>query len=240
MELFQTLGYSDYYGPDIERDYKNPLFKQDLENLHRINKSLDSEAVDKTIESIQDLGIGSLEDLNNKFMDYVQNGVSINYWKDGEELSTHVKLVDFENMDSNLFTVINQWTVIDKETKRPDVVVFVNGIPLVVCELKSPSREDADTSEAYTQLKKYMQVIPNLFYYNAFCVMSDLSISKAGTITANEDRFMEWKTTDGSYESTQWADFTTFFEGIFEKNRFLDILKNFITFSNDSTKKLKF
>ena len=239
MELFQSLGYTGYYGPDIERDYKDPLFRQDLENLYRINRSLDSEAVSKAIETIQDLGIGSLEDLNNKFMDYLQNGVSINYWKDGEELSTHVKLVDFENLDSNLFTVINQWTVIDKETKRPDVVVFVNGIPLVVCELKSPSREDADTSEAYTQLKKYMQVIPTLFNYNAFCVMSDLSISKAGTITANEDRFMEWKTTDGSYESTQWADFTTFFEGIFEKNRFLDILKNFITFSNDSTKKVK-
>ena len=142
-------------------------------------------------------------------------------------------------MDSNLFTVINQWTVVDKETKIPDVVVFVNGFPLVVCELKSPARDDTDTSEAYAQLKKYMKVIPSLFNYNAFCVMSDLSISKAGTITANEDRFMEWKTTDGSYETTQWADFTTFFEGIFEKNRFIDILKNFITFSNDSTNKIK-
>ena len=127
----------------------------------------------------------------------------------------------------------------DKETKIPDLVVFVNGLPLVVCELKSPTRDDADTSKAYTQLKKYMQVIPNLFYYNAFCVMSDMSISKAGTITSSEDRFMKWKTTDGNYETTQFADFTTFFEGIFEKNRFCDILKNFILFSNDSNKKIK-
>ena len=239
IELFQNLGYDYYFGPDVERDYKNPLFKLDLDNLYSINKSLDKEAVDKAIEVIQDLGIGSLEDINNKFMNYLQNGVSVNYWKDGKELSTLVKLIDFDELDSNAFTVINQWTVVDKETKIPDVVVFVNGIPLVVCELKSPSREDADTSEAYTQLKKYMQVIPALFNYNAFCVMSDMSISKAGTITASEDRFMEWKTTDGSYESTQFADFTTFFEGIFEKNRFIDILKNFITFSNDSTKKIK-
>ena len=239
IELFQNLGYDYYFGPDVERDYKNPLFKLDLDNLYSINKSLDKEAVDKAIEVIQDLGIGSLEDINNKFMNYLQNGVSVNYWKDGKELSTLVKLIDFDELDSNAFTVINQWTVVDKETKIPDVVVFVNGIPLVVCELKSPSREDADTSEAYTQLKKYMQVIPVLFNYNAFCVMSDMSISKAGTITASEDRFMEWKTTDGSYESTQFADFTTFFEGIFEKNRFIDILKNFITFSNDSTKKIK-
>ena len=239
IELFQKLGYSYYYGPDVDRDYKNPLFKQDLDNLYRINKSLDKSAVDKAIETIQDFGIGSLEDKNNKFMDYLQNGVSVNYWINGKEESTHVKLIDFDDIGLNLFTVINQWTVIDKETKIPDVVVFVNGLPLVVCELKSPSREDTDTSEAYSQLKKYMQVIPVLFNYNAFCVMSDMSISKAGTITANEDRFMEWKTTDGNYETTQWADFTTFFEGIFEKNRFGDILKNFITFSNDSAKKVK-
>ena len=239
IELFQNLGYDYYFGPDVERDYNNPLFKLDLDNLYSINRSLDNEAVKKAIEVIQDFGIGSLEDINNKFMSYLQNGISVNYWKDGKELSTLVKLIDFDNLDSNAFTVINQWTVVDKETKIPDVVVFVNGIPLVVCELKSPSREDADTSEAYTQLKKYMQVIPVLFNYNAFCVMSDMSISKAGTITASEDRFMEWKTTDGSYESTQFADFTTFFEGIFEKNRFIDILKNFITFSNDSTKKIK-
>ena len=239
MELFQNLGYNSFYGPDIDRDYKNPLYMGDIDILYRINNQLDKEAVDKAIETIQDWGIGSLEDKNNKFMEYLQNGINVNYWHDGKEESTHVKLIDYDDLDNNLFTVINQWTVVDKETKIPDIVVFVNGFPLVVCELKSPSRENTDTSEAYNQLKKYMQVIPILFNYNAFCVMSDMSISKAGTITASEDRFMEWKTTDGSYETTQWADFTTFFEGIFEKNRFIDILKNFITFSNDSTNKIK-
>ncbi len=239
IELFQTLGYNHYYGPDVERDYKNPLYMADLDALYQINNKLDKEAVDKAIEIIQDFGIGSLEEKNNKFTDYLQNGISVNYWKDGKENSTHVNLINFDEVEANIFTIINQWTVVDREIKIPDIVVFVNGIPVVVCELKSPSREDADTSEAYTQLKKYMQVIPTLFNYNAFCVMSDMSISKAGTITASEDRFMEWKTTDGSYETTQWADFTTFFEGIFEKNRFIDILKNFITYSNDSTKKVK-
>lgn len=239
IELFQELGYAYCYGPDVERDYKNPLFMSDLDNLYDINDSLDNEAIDKAIEIIQDFGIGSLEDKNDKFISYLQNGVSVNYWKNGEELSTLIKLVDFKNLENNLFTVINQWTVIDKETKRPDIVVFVNGLPLVVCELKSPSRDDADTSEAYNQLKKYMQVIPALFNYNAFCVMSDMSISKAGTITSLEDRFMEWKTTDGSYETTRWADFNTFFEGIFEKNRFMDILKNFLLYSVDSGNKIK-
>lgn len=239
IELFQNLGYTHYYGPDIERDYKNPLFMEDLDILFNINSSLDDEAIVKAIETIQDFGIDSLEDKNNQFMNYLQNGVSVSYWKDGEELSTLVKLLDYENLENNLFTVINQWTVIDKENKRPDMVIFVNGLPVVVCELKSPSREDADTSEAYNQLKKYMHIIPILFNYNAFCVMSDMSISKVGTITSSEDRFMKWKTTDGRYESTQWADFNTFFEGIFEKNRFIDILKNFTLYSIDSTNKFK-
>jgi len=239
IELFQNLGYQHYYGPDIDRNHKNPLYLEDLNRLYDINNHLDKEAIDKAIETIQDFGIGSLEDKNNKFMDYLQNGINVTYWKDGQEKSTHVKLIDYDNLDNNLFSVINQWTVEEKEIKRPDIVIFVNGFPLVVCELKSPSREDTDTSEAYNQLKNYMQLIPTLFNYNAFCVMSDMSLSKAGTITASEDRFMEWKTTDGSYETTQFADFRTFFEGIFNKERFLDILKNFIIYSNDSTTKIK-
>lgn len=154
IELFQNLGYMYYYGPDIERDYKNPLYMDDLNALYQINNKLDKEAVDKTIEVIQDFGNDSLENKNNKFMEYLQNGINVNYWKDGKEKSTHVKLIDFENERNNTFTVINQWTVEEKEVKRPDIVVFVNGFPLVVCELKSPSRENTDTSEAYNQLKK--------------------------------------------------------------------------------------
>ena len=208
-------------------------------SLMRINKGVNREAISSAIDKIRNIDIGSLEDKNDKFMNYLQNGVSVNYVEDDEEHFILIKLIDFNNIENNTFTVINQWTVQDKETKRPDIVVFINGLPLVVCELKSPSREDADTSQAYTQLKKYMQVIPSLFTYNAFCVMSDMALSKAGTITSSEDRFMEWKTTDGSYESTQYADFKVFFEGIFEKNRFMDILKNFLLYSKDSSEKYK-
>lgn len=239
LELFQNLGYTHYVGYDIGRDYKNPLFMSDLDNIYLINRGTDKGAIENAIQLIQDIDSGSLEERNDKFMDYLQNGISVNYWKDGEELSTLVKLVDFENIDNNLFTVINQWTVVEKEERRPDIVVFINGLPLVVIELKSPSREDADTSIAYRQLKKYMKLIPSLFVYNAFCVMSDLAISKAGTITSPEDRFMKWKSTDGSYESTQWADFTTFFEGMFEKNRFIDIIKNFTLYSKDQKENIK-
>lgn len=110
---------------------------------------------------------------------------------------------------------------------------FLNGLPIVVVELKSPSREETDTSEAYRQLRNYMKEIPSMFIYNAICVMSDRLTSKVGTITSSEDRFMEWRTKDGNYEDTQYAQFDTFFEGMFTKARLLDIIKNFICFSNE-------
>ena len=120
-----------------------------------------------------------------------------------------------------------------------DVILFINGLPLVLIELKSPSREDTDVSEAYRQLRNYMIEIPTMFVYNAICVMSDHLTSKAGTITAGEDRFMEWKTKDGDYEDTQEAKFDTFFEGMFEQKRLLDIIQNFICFSNDGLERIK-
>ena len=115
----------------------------------------------------------------------------------------------------------------------------MNGLPVVLVELKSPSREETDASEAYRQLRNYMIEIPSMFIYNAICVMSDQLTSKAGTITSGEDRFMEWKTKDGDYENTQYAQFDTFFEGMFQKERLLDIIKNFICFSNEGTNSFK-
>ena len=112
-------------------------------------------------------------------------------------------------------------------------------IPVVLVELKSPSREETDASDAYRQLRNYMREIPSMFIYNAICVMSDQLTSKAGTITSGEDRFMEWKTKDGNYENTQYAQFDTFFEGMFQKERLLDIIKNFICFSNEGVNRFK-
>lgn len=112
-------------------------------------------------------------------------------------------------------------------------------IPVVIVELKSPSREETDASAAYRQLRNYMKEIPSMFIYNAICVMSDQMTSKAGTITSGEDRFMEWKTVDGSYENTQYAQFDTFFEGMFQKERLLDLIKNFICFSNEGVNSFK-
>lgn len=240
MELFKNLNYKCLSGYEIERDYHNPLLKEQLElSLSKINSDKKEEAINSAIEILTNIDIGSLEIKNDKFMTYLKNGISVKYLKNNEEYSTLINLIDFENINNNDFTVINQWTVIDKSTKRPDIVVFVNGIPIVVIELKSPSREETDVSAAYRQLKNYMKEIPSLFVFNGFCVMSDQATSKAGTITASEDRFMEWKTTDGNYENTQYAQFDVLFEGMFEKSRFIDILKDFIVYSKDSSDYIK-
>lgn len=238
--LNEGLGYTYVYGPDVERDYHSPLYEDVLlPALQRINKGLPQDAINEAIYKLKNFESGSLLQKNMTFTDYLQNGISVKYFVNGEERSTLVYLVDFKNPANNDFTVANQWTFIENSEKRPDVILFINGLPLVVVELKSPSREETDVSDAYRQLRNYMYEIPSMFIYNEVCVMSDMTTSKAGTITSGEDRFMEWKTTDGSYENTQYAAFDTFFEGLFEKNRFLDILKNFICFNVDGEKTFK-
>ncbi|HIT73816.1 MAG TPA: type I restriction endonuclease subunit R, partial [Candidatus Fimicola cottocaccae] len=234
IQLLQNLGYNYIYGPDIERDYHNPLYEDILiSSLEKINKNLPYSALQDALYKLKNFETGTLLQKNMVFMDYLQNGVPVKYFEKGEERSNIVYLVDYEKIENNDFTAVNQWTVVENSEKRADIILFLNGLPLVVIELKSPSREETDASAAYRQLRNYMYEIPSLFVYNAICVMSDLSVSKAGTITSGEDRFMEWKTTNGSYENTQYATFDTFFEGLFEKNRFLDIIKNFICFNVD-------
>jgi len=238
--LIDNLEYTYIYGPDIERDYHSPLYEDVLMPcLKRVNPGLPMEAISEAVYKLKNFESGTLLQKNMVFMDYLQNGVPVKYFENGQECSTLVYLMDYATPENNEFTIVNQWTIIENSEKRPDVILFINGLPLVVMELKSPSREETDVSAAYRQLRNYMHEIPSLFIYNAVCVMSDLTTSKAGTITSGEDRFMEWKTKDGSYENTAYAQFDTFFEGIFDKTRFLDILKNYICFNMDGERTFK-
>lgn len=241
IQLFtQVLGYVHVYGPDVGRDYHDPLYGDLLlPALRRINPGLPLEALNEAIHKIKHFETGTLLQKNMTFTDYLQSGVPVKYVEGGEERAALVWLVDFRNPANNDFTVANQWTIVENSEKRPDVILFVNGLPLAVMELKSPSREETDASAAYRQLRNYMHEIPSLFVYNQVCVMSDLATSKAGTITSGEDRFMAWKTKDGDYGNTQHAQFDTFFEGLFEKARFLDILRNFVCFNVDGEKTFK-
>lgn len=240
IELFRNMGYTYIYAPDLERDFYSPLYKEELEeSLRRINKNAPNDAITEALFKLRNFENGELVQKNAIFMDYLQNGIEVSYQEKGESRSMIIYLADYKNPDNNSFIVSNQWTFVENSEKRPDVILFLNGLPVVLVELKSPSREETDASEAYLQLRNYMQEIPSMFIYNVICVMSDQLTSKAGTITSGEDRFMEWKTKDGNYENTQYAQFDTFFEGMFSKERLLDIIKNFTCFSNDGSTMIK-
>ena len=192
IELFQHLGYTHIYGPDIEnRDFNSPLYIKVLEDsICRINPNVPKSAIQEALFKIKNFDNGELLQQNKIFMDYLQNGISVKYLENGEQHSTIVYLIDYKNVENNSFIVANQWTFVENSEKRPDVLLFINGLPLVLFELKSPSREETDSSQAYRQIRNYMKEIPSMFIYNAICVMSDLLISKAGTITSDETRYM--------------------------------------------------
>lgn len=236
MSLFENLGYETLYGPDIARDYRVPVNEPQMRfALALVNPTKPNVAIDEAIRKVMSIDTGDLVQKNEKFMDYLQNGVEVTYENGGEMVHDIIYLIDYFNTSRNKFQAVNQWTYQEYSEKRADIIIFINGLPLVLIELKSPSREETDASAAYRQIRNYIKEIPSMFIYNAFCVMSDMECSKAGTITSNEDRYMEWKTKDGSYESTDAIDYDTFFVGMFKQDRLLDILKNFICFSKNES-----
>lgn len=235
IALFRDeLGYAYECGYEVERDYREPFYRADLvASMRRLNPSLPADVVSEGIKKLTHISIGTLEQNNEQFTLWMQNGLEVGYLQDGEERTTLMRLIDYERPERNLFKVVNQWRVEEYKNKRCDMVVMVNGLPLVVVELKSAVSEDATIDDAYKQIKNYQQSIPSLFSYNAFNVISDMSETRAGTITAKEARYMEWKTEDGSYESTLIADYRTFFLGMFQQRRLLDILQNYICFDKN-------
>lgn len=241
IELFENMGYDHIYAPDFDRDYTSPLMDSVLrDSLVRINRGLPVDTIEEAINKLKTFDTGSLLQKNMTFMDYLQNGITVKFFVNGEEQATIVKLVDYEKIDNNTFYVVNQYTFVENgNNRRPDIILFINGMPLVLMELKSPSKDEVGVENAYKQIRNYIKDIPSLFYYNAICVISDLSSNKAGTITSGLDRFMDWKCKDGSKEECGFAEFETFYEGMFQKKRLLDILKNFILFSGMGTGRFK-
>ena len=232
----ERLGYDHLNGPDVERDYDVPFYEERLrQKLQDVNPKAPAAATDEALRKIAHIETGSLVQCNETFTDWLQNGIDVSYWNGKETKHAHLNLVDYQNIGNNSFEIVNQWTFVERSEKRADLIVMLNGLPVVLMELKSPSREETDVSAAYRQIRNYMKEIPQMFHYNMFCVMSDMTETKAGTITANEDRYMQWKSTDGHYLSEEVVDYDIFFEGMFEKRRFLDILRNFICFNKDES-----
>ncbi len=234
LELFSNMDFECHYGPEYDEQTSRDLHESYLpgvlrDAMVRINGIEKSAAVDEGLRKVHELFNSTLLNANITLTDWLQNGLDVNYKApNGLIRSDHIQLIDFEQPLNNNYKVINQWTVVNcKTTKRADIVVFINGLPISVIELKSPTREVTNSEEAYQQLQNYMRQVPQLFTSVQMLVISDMADTRVGTITAPLDRFMEWKTTDGSYESTSIADFETFFQGIFEKSRLIDIISGF-------------
>lgn len=235
--LRDEWGYEYLHGPNVPRtsdEYRDAFLPGVLPAaLKRINKGLPDSAIQEAVLKLSNVEGGSLEQRNEIFTEYLQSGVEVRYFDGKEERDDIVRLLDFEHPDNNVFNVVDQWTFVEYSEKRPDVVAFVNGMPLVLFELKSPSREETDASDAYLQLRNYMHHIPSMFVPNVFCVMSDMTETRVGTITADEDRYVAWKSVDGDYSETKSATWKTMIDGMMPKARLLDIIRNFVCF-NDS------
>lgn len=246
IELFtERLGYNYLNGYEIQssyadKDYYCPLYLDRMRvMLRKLNPALPQSAIEEAERKLLHIEAGNMVQNNELFMDYLQHGVEVTF-HDGHELKHDiVYLADYKDVFKNDFLLVNQWTFVEKSKKRADLLLFLNGLPVVLMELKSPSREETDASAAYRQLKNYMKEIPTMFTYNVFCVMSDMAESKAGTITSDEDRYMQWKSKEGVYESSEVVDYDVFFEGMFRKERFIDIIRNFVCYCKDEGKDYK-
>ena len=237
IEQLQGLGYECLYGPEIERDYKEVIIKDIFFNsLFKINPDITQEIADEVYRKIRTFTNIGLVQANYEFYHMLYAGVEIPM--EGDRTYT-AKLIDRINIENNSFYVINQYTIIEYKEKRPDVIIFINGIPLVVFELKSAIKEDTTIENAYNQIKNYQQDIRTLFYYNAFNVISDGVNARIGTITADFSRYMTWKSKNGEKPEENIEQVDILMEGVFKKEIIIDIITNFIMFQNKEGKDIK-
>jgi type I restriction enzyme, R subunit len=233
IEQFEALEYEHLYGPDIERDYSEVILKDYfLESVTRINKGITEDIIEQAYKQIKNLGHIKLADINESFHKLLVEGVLIPYKRNGEQKTFQVKLIDFENVYANDFKVINQYTITEYKTKRPDIIIYVNGLPLVVFELKNAINDDTTIENAYNQIKNYQLDIPSLFHYNAFNVISDGVTASMGTITADFTRYMVWKSREGEAPKGEFNPIDVLLDGVFRKDRLLDIIRNYIVYQD--------
>ncbi|PCG19224.1 type I restriction endonuclease subunit R [Brachyspira sp. G79] len=248
IEMIQNLGYEYYYGGDIRENFpsmnntKNVVITEVLyDALKKINPNVSDKAINEAIRKITNLEEINYIDKNKTFQKYLSFGIEVNYF-DNENKATYIKLADYDNIENNYFYVVNQLVIINIDNKRPDVIIYLNGIPLVVMEFKNPVEDSETIDDAYLQLKNYMENwIPNLFYYNAFCVITDGVRAEVGTITADKSRFISWKRESEDIDIIEKnADlnkqYKTLINGMLQKERFLNILHYFVFYVQSGKK----
>jgi len=241
IELLEGLGYHYIYAPDISHDADNPerssyadvlLLKRLKEAVSRINPEIPYEVQEEAIKEVQRIGSPDLITDNEQFHRMLTEGIKVTYQRDNHPRGDLVWLIDFDNPGNNDFIVANQFTVIENGiNKRPDLILFVNGIPLVVIELKNPADENTTVRSAYRQLQTYKSSIPSLFTYNGFMIASDGLEAKAGSLSAGFTRFMAWRSADGKEEASNLvSQLEVLIKGMLNKETLLDLIRHFIVF----------
>lgn len=250
IELLESQGYKYIYAPDIALDGKTPwresyeqvlLIDKLTEVVNQLNQHLPLTARSEAVKEVQRIASPELIANNEAFHRLLSEGIKVSYQKDGHQRGDLVWLIDFKNPDNNDFVVANQFTVIENEVnKRPDLILFVNGIPLVVIELKNPADENATIRSAFKQLQTYKEAIPSLFTYNGILVISDGLEAKAGSLSADYSRFMAWKSSDGYKEASPMvSQMETLIKGMLNKKTLLDLIRHFVVFEKSKKEDAK-
>ena len=250
IELLKSKAYNFYHGPDIAPDGETPMraafdevvLREKLERaVVRLNPSVKEEVRDEAIKTI--LRIASPDTLanNEAFHRLLTEGVPVSTYQDGMERGERVWLVDFDDPWNNEFTVVNQFTIIENgHNRRPDVLLFVNGLPLVIIELKNAADENATIESAYKQIETYKQQIPSLFTYNELIIISDGLEARAGSLSAGFSRFTAWKSKDGEHiASPLMSQLEVLINGMLQKDTLLDLIRSFTVFEKQKTEDLK-
>ncbi len=243
-------GYTVLFGPDIsegeqkEREYTEVILQSRLRNaVDEINGGIPADARDEAVKKVLRTFSVSLMENNKSFHRMLTEGIDVKFSVgDGKSRTDKVWLIDFINPENNEFLAVNQFTVIENHNnRRPDIVLFINGLPLVVIELKNPIDENADMKAAFDQFQTYKKDISSLFNYNAFLVASDGWFAKVGTITSDYSRFMEWKTADGEtiVDARVEPELEPMIKGLLNKRTLLDVIRHFIVFEEAREKTLK-
>ena len=244
--LFEQLGYRYLYGPDIAPDGTNPkrvsfeeiVMVESLRHaVYRINHTLPQEVCDEAINQVLRIASPDLLSNNETFHRMLTEGVSVSVHKEGAERGELVWLVDFDNSLNNDFTVVNQYTIVENShNKRPDILLFVNGLPLVVIELKNTVDENATVQSAFRQMETYKETIPSLFTYNSIIVISDGLEAHAGSLSAGFSRMMAWKSADGKAEASRLvSQLEVLIKGMLNKETLLDLIRSFTVFEKTKT-----
>jgi len=241
------VGYTHRYGPDLAADGSTPersdyrqvlLLERLLGAINRLNPGIPLPAREDALKQVADLGIPALLAANRRFHQLLVTGVPVQYQKDGETRGDFVRLIDWAEPANNEWLAINQFSIKGPHhTRRPDIILFVNGLPLVLLELKNPADENADIWKAYHQIQTYKEQIPDVFQYNEVLVISDGSEARLGSLSSNSERFMQWRTIDGETLDPlgQFNELETLIRGVLAPAHLLDYLRFFVLFEDDGT-----